>query len=189
MKIYTKTGDTGETGLVDGSRVAKDVPRVAAYGDVDELNSVLGLACAQADAQARAGQPGDAELTELLHQVQRDLFALGAQLADPRARLAEHKAKVSLGDEHVRRLEAAIDAREADLPPLRAFILPGGSPLGALLHLARTVCRRAERALVALMRQADVDPLLLVYLNRLSDLLFVLARHVNQASGRPEHTW
>jgi cob(I)alamin adenosyltransferase len=189
MKIYTKTGDAGETGLGDGSRVAKDAPRVAAYGDVDELISVLGLARAQHATAVRAAQPGDPGLDELLHQVQRDLFALAAQLADPQARVARRKSKAALDDTHVRRLEAAIDAREAELPPLRAFILPGGSPLGALLHLARTVCRRAERSLVALGRQADVDPLLLIYLNRLSDLLFVLARHVNHVSGQPEHTW
>jgi cob(I)alamin adenosyltransferase len=180
MKIYTKTGDAGDTGLIDGSRVPKHHLRVAAYGDVDELNAVLGVALAR---------KLDPELRELLLAVQRDLFALGAQLADPKARVAERKSKAALGEDRVRRLEAAIDAREAGLPPLVAFVLPGGSELGALLHLARTVCRRAERSIVALAREAALDPLLVVYANRLSDLLFVLARSENQRAGRPEEKW
>ncbi len=189
MKIYTKTGDGGQTGLVDGSRVAKDDPRVAAYGDVDELNSVLGLLRARPAETVGRTEPADSALDELLDQIQRDLFAMGAQLADPRARERPRQAKAELNATQVQRLEQAIDAREAELPALRAFILPGGSPSGALLHLARTVCRRAERALVALEREQPLEPQLLVYLNRLSDLLFVLARHVNQQAGQPEHTW
>jgi cob(I)alamin adenosyltransferase len=180
MKIYTRGGDQGDTGLSDGSRVRKDHPRVAAYGDVDEVNAVLG--------QVRA-QAGPGELDRVLADVQRDLFAIGAQLADPGATVAGRKAKAALTAEHVERLERAIDVREKDLPPLRAFVLPGGSPPGALLHVARTVCRRAERAVVALGAAQALDPLILTYLNRLSDLLFVLARHENQARGAAEDVW
>jgi cob(I)alamin adenosyltransferase len=180
VKVYTRTGDGGETGLVDGSRVGKDHPRVAAYGDVDELNAVLGLVRAEA---------GSGALDGLLRGLQRDLFAIGAQLADPQARVGERKAKAAVTPDHVSRLEAAIDEREAGLPPLRAFILPGGSRSGALLHLARTVCRRAERSVVALSREEEVDPQVVVYVNRLSDLLFVLARDANQAQGTSEDTW
>ncbi|HEY7413443.1 MAG TPA: cob(I)yrinic acid a,c-diamide adenosyltransferase [Vicinamibacteria bacterium] len=180
MKVYTRTGDGGETGLIGGTRVAKDHPRVAAYGDVDELAAVLGMALAE------EGEPATAEL---LRAVQRDLFALGAQIADPSAQVAARKPKAAVGEEHVRRLEEAIDAREAALPALAHFILPGGGRLGALLHLARTVCRRAERSLVALGHGQRVEPLLLAYLNRLSDLLFVMARHENQRQGRPEDRW
>lgn len=180
MKIYTKTGDTGETGLVGGSRVRKHDARVAAYGEVDELNAALGVVL--------AAQP-EPQLRKLLLEVQRDLFALGAQLADPSARIGEKKAKAAIGAEHVSRLEAAIDERETQLPPLRAFILPGGSPLGAQLHLARAVCRRAERAITALAAAQPVDPQLIVYVNRLSDLLFVLARRANQRAGVEEEQW
>jgi cob(I)alamin adenosyltransferase len=180
VKIYTRTGDGGETGLLDGSRVGKHDLRVAAYGDVDELAAVLGL--------VRAQRPDDA-LDRLLHAIQRDLFALGAQLADPAARVASRKAKAAVTPAQVARLESEIDAREAELPPLKAFILSGGGPVGALLHFARTVCRRAERTIVALARSQDVDPQILAYVNRLSDLLFTLARHANHAAGRPEETW
>jgi len=121
--------------------------------------------------------------------VQRDLFAIGAQLADPQARIGERKAKAAVTAAQVERLEQAIDTHQAGLPPLRAFILPGGSRLGAWLHLARTVCRRAERSVVALAGQEDVDPQVVVYVNRLSDLLFVLARHVNHRQGMAEDTW
>lgn len=180
MKIYTKTGDGGETGLGDGSRVGKDALRVAAYGDVDELNAAVGLCKAHAD---------DRKLKDLLGEIQRDLFAIGAQLADPKARVASKKAKAAVTPDQVERLEKAIDAGEAAMPPLTAFLLPGGSKLGAFLHVARTVCRRAERKVVALGRKAKVDPPVVVYLNRLSDLFFVLARYENQASGHPEDRW
>jgi len=179
VKIYTKYGDTGETGLIDGSRVPKDDLRVAAYGEVDELNAVLGLARVQAAA----------EEADLLFHLQKDLFALGAQLADPAARVGERKPKAAVTSEQVASLERAIDAREALMPPLRAFLLPGGTPLGALFHLARTVCRRAERTVVSLARRETVDPLVVAYLNRLSDLLFVLARYENLRSGRREEPW
>jgi cob(I)alamin adenosyltransferase len=179
MKIYTKTGDDGTTGLI-GSRVRKDDPRVAAYGEVDELNAVLGLALAES---------GDAALGALLRSMQRDLFAIGAHLADPKARVTASRSKTDIAAERIGELEQAIDAAEAELPALTAFILPGGSRIGATLHLARTVCRRAERAVVALAGQSTVDPMIVTYLNRLSDLLFVLARRENQRAGSPEDLW
>jgi cob(I)alamin adenosyltransferase len=160
--------------------VRKDDPRVAAYGDVDELNAVLGVVLAHSS---------DAGLNRFLKQVQRDLFALGAQLADPRARIGKRRAKAAFAPALVRSLEREIDKRQAKMEPLRAFILPGGSPLGSFLHLARGVCRRAERSIVTLSRDQPVDPVLLAYVNRLSDLLFVLARYENQKSGRAEDRW
>ncbi len=179
MKIYTKTGDNGTTGLLGGTRVPKDHLRVAAYGDVDELNALVGVAKAQASGS----------LARLLGHIQRDLFALGAQLADPTAKVVSRKAKATIGAAQTRRLERAIDKAEADLPALTSFILPGGTSLGAHLHLARTVCRRAERAIVTLNRDTPLDPRLLVYANRLSDLLFVLARAANHAAGLREDRW
>ena len=179
MKIYTKTGDLGETSLLGGARVPKDHLRVAAYGDVDETNAALGAV--RALAEPRLGR--------LLFAVQKQLFAIGAQLADPRHRVAPKQAKSSLRALDVRRLERAIDDRDAALPPLRSFVLPGGTPAAALLHQARTVCRRAERSVVTLAREADVDPRIIVYLNRLSDLLFVLARFENHRAGLAEERW
>jgi cob(I)alamin adenosyltransferase len=180
VKIYTRTGDKGTTSLLGGRRVPKHHRRVVAYGDVDELCALLGVARAHAS---------DEDLTRLLHELQRDLFAIGAQLADPTAAIGAKRAKAAVAPAHVQRLEQTIDAHEAELPPLRAFILPGGSALGAFLHLARTVCRRAERGVVALARTQRVDPVVVAYLNRLSDLLFVLARHANQRQSRPEDQW
>jgi len=179
MKIYTKTGDGGETSLVDGSRVRKDHVRVGAFGDVDELNAAIGMAAVHAGA----------ELTALLDGIQRDLFAIGAQVADPRAQVASRKEKAALAPARTVELERAIDERDAQMPPLTAFILPGGTPLAASLHVARTVCRRAERSVLALGPAAAVDPLIVIYLNRLSDLLFVLARHANHVAGRAETKW
>jgi len=179
-KIYTRGGDKGQTGLLDGSRVSKDDPRVATYGDVDELTALLGLARAET---------GDRATQDLLRQVQRDLFAVGAQLADRKARVGARKAKAALAPPLLERLERAIDALDAGLPALSFFILPGGTRAAAALHLARTVCRRAERSVVAFARQHAVDPLIVPYLNRLSDLLFVLARQANQAAGVAEDRW
>ncbi len=180
MKIYTRTGDSGETGLFDGTRVSKAHPRVSAYGEVDELNAILGL--------ARAGRPPlDAELAGMIDQIQRDLFALGSRLADPAQRIAERVTKTAIGSGDVERLEGWIDKLEAELPPLRRFILAGGCPSGAALHVARTVCRRAERAVVGLGDAAAQD--IVVYLNRLSDLLFVMARAANYRAGAPEKEW
>jgi cob(I)alamin adenosyltransferase len=179
LKIYTKTGDLGETSLLGGTRVPKDHLRVAAYGDVDETNAAIGAVRALADGP----------LDRALSAVQKDLFAIGAQLADPTHRVTSKRAKAAVTAAHVRRLEKLIDAREARLPPLRSFVLPGGTPTAALLHQARTVCRRAERSVVSLSREADVDPRILVYLNRLSDLLFVLARFENHRRGVTEDRW
>ena len=178
MKLYTRTGDAGETSLFGGTRARKDDPRVDAYGEVDELNAWLGLARASSI---------DPELATALQQLQRDLFALGAQLADPADRIAARVTKAALVDDDVTRLERLIDKMEDELPPLRRFILAGGAPAGAALHVARTVCRRAERRIVAL--DPPVDPVLLRYVNRLSDLLFVLARVANHRAGVPEIEW
>jgi cob(I)alamin adenosyltransferase len=182
VKIYTKTGDSGETGLFDGTRVPKSDARVATYGDVDELNAGLGF------ARAMLQHP---ELAAMLEQIQRDLFALGARLADPARRISGRVTKAAVTGDDIKRLEGWIDTLEAALPPLRRFILAGGSPGGAALHVARTTCRRAERAMVAL-QAADKDafePDLLIYVNRLSDLLFVMARAANQHAGTPEIEW
>jgi len=179
MRIYTKTGDAGETGLFDGTRVSKADPRVEAYGEVDELNAWLGLVRAQ---------PVDAEIDRLLGVIQVTLFAVGAELADPRHKIAARVDKANLTAAHVADLETAIDTLEGGLQPLRRFILAGGAPAGALLHLARTVCRRAERRIVGLGPDA-VDPLVVTYVNRLSDLLFVMARAVNARAGAAETEW
>lgn len=179
MRIYTKTGDSGETSLFDNTRVSKTDARVDAYGEVDELNACLGA--------ARAAGVGD-DVASSLELIQQDLFALGARLADPSARIAGRVTKAVITAAAVERLEQLIDQLEVEAPPLRSFILPGGSPGGALLHLARTVCRRAERRVIAL-GSAAVDPVLIVYLNRLSDLLFVMARAVNHRAGVPEVGW
>jgi cob(I)alamin adenosyltransferase len=178
VKIYTRTGDTGETSLFSGDRARKNDPRVDAYGEVDELNAWLGL--------ARASSL-DATLSAEIVSIQRDLFALGAQLADPGDKLAPRVSKAVIGDDHILRLEQLIDRFEEQLPPLRRFILAGGTPAGAALHVARTVCRRAERRIVGL--DPPIDPVLIRYVNRLSDLLFVLARLVNHRSGVSEIEW
>ena len=178
MKIYTRTGDGGETSLFDGTRTRKDDPRVDAYGEVDELNAWLGLVRA-----SRVDPAIDGELDRL----QRDLFALGAQLADPADKIATRVTKAVIGDADVIRLEELIDRLEAGVPPLRRFILAGGTPAGSALHVARAVCRRAERRMVAL--DPPVDPVLLRYVNRLSDLLFVMARAVNRRAGAVEADW
>jgi cob(I)alamin adenosyltransferase len=183
VKIYTRTGDAGETGLFDGTRVSKSDARVAAYGDVDELNAWLGF------ARSRVGdQP---ETIEMLVQIQRDLLALGARLADPRKKIAERVTKAEIGADAIARLEHWIDTLDSRLPPLRRFILAGGSEAGSALHLARTVCRRAERAMVALQTGAEhaLEPDLIVYVNRLSDLLFVMARFVNLRADASEIEW
>jgi len=179
VKIYTRTGDSGETGLFDGTRVAKSDPRVAAYGDVDELGACLGA--------VRAANPEE-DLRAMLEQIQRDLFAIGARLADPTHRIASRVRKAAVGSEDIARLEQWIDSLEADLPPLRRFILAGGSQAGAGLHVARAICRRAERAMVGLGSEA-YEPELLTYVNRLSDLLFVMARSANHRAGAPELEW
>ncbi len=182
MKIYTKTGDRGETSLAGGDRVPKDHLRVAAYGDVDEANAAIGVALATRPEDFAA---------ELLTRVQRDLFAIGGALATPAsaALRAEQRAKLAVTAEQVQALERAIDDAERELAPLRQFVLPGGTSKAAALHLARTVTRRAERSAVRLAHQEAVAAEILVYLNRLSDLLFVLARQANARAGRADATW
>jgi cob(I)alamin adenosyltransferase len=179
VKIYTKTGDAGETSLFDGTRVGKDDTRVAAYGDVDELQAFVGLAAASGL---------DADLSAMCVQIQRDLFALGARLADPAHKIAERVTKAVIVPESVTRLEGWIDRLEEEVPALRHFILAGGAPTGAALHVARVVCRRAERAVIGLGTDA-VEPILIVYLNRLADLLFVMARAANHRAHSPEIEW
>jgi cob(I)alamin adenosyltransferase len=179
VKIYTKTGDAGETGLLDGTRVRKSDVRVEVSGTIDELSAWLGVARALIESDA---------LKQVLLRVQRDLFALGAQLADPSRALPGSVQKAAFGSSAVTELERDIDRFEAELPPLRHFVLPGGSPAGAVLHAARTVCRRAERRLVSLLDPTS-RPDSLAYVNRLSDLLFVMARVANQQNGASEIEW
>lgn len=181
MRIYTRTGDEGETGLFGGGRVPKDDPRVAAYGDVDELNSVLGF--------VRTTPPTDL-VDDVLEGIQRDLFSIGGHLATPDPeKVRKAIAKADLSPDRIAAFERLIDEADAELAPLRAFILPGGSAKAAGFHLARTVCRRAERSVVALSHRAEVPSLFLVYLNRLSDLLFTFARLANHRVGRGDVTW
>jgi len=171
-KIYTRTGDTGETGLGDGSRVPKDSRRVRALGEVDELNSAIGLLLAEELPEGvRAALVG----------IQHDLFDLGGEVCIP--------GHASMGENQVARLEALLDEYNSDLPPLKEFILPGGTRAASLAHLARTVCRRAERALVSLSRAEPVGTAARKYLNRLSDLLFVLGRVLNRAGGGSDVLW
>jgi cob(I)alamin adenosyltransferase len=181
IRIYTKTGDGGDTGLFGGGRVAKDDPRVDAYGDVDELNAVIGM------ARAIELMP---RIDEVLVPIQRDLFSLGALLATPDlSKMREQLDKARIDDSRITQLERAIDAGEAELEPLRAFIRPGGTPKAAALHVARTVCRRAERKVVHLQHTVELPPLVTIYLNRLSDLLFVMARTANVRAGAGEVPW
>lgn len=180
MKIYTRTGDTGETALFGGGRVPKNHRRVAAYGEVDELNALLGVAlCAIEDERIRTR----------LEPLQEDLFALGAHLATPRVHGRRRPRLPPLPAARVEEFESWIDEADEELPALRSFILPGGAPGGAWLHLARTATRRAERAVVALAAVDEVDAIVLRYLNRLSDLLFVLARLENRRAGATETPW
>lgn len=179
MKIYTKTGDAGQTGLFGGPRVGKDDPRIEAYGAVDELNATIGVARAEKLPPA---------IDSLLARIQNELFNLGAELATPNP--AAHKMAV-LGPPHIEALEQAIDRHEETLPALREFVLPGGCRGAAALHVARTICRRAERRLVSLVGSSKeaVSQNLVVYLNRLGDLLFVLARAANAAAGVGDVPW
>lgn len=181
MTIYTRTGDAGETGLFGGGRVPKDHARVEAYGDVDELNSALGVVRATAPVHFH-----DA----LLETLQRDLFALGGHLATPDpARVRKALEKAELTAARVTAFERLIDEADKELPELRAFVLPAGTPKAAALHLARTICRRAERSVVTLSHEAEIPELFVIYLNRLSDLLFTLARLANHREGAGDVTW
>jgi cob(I)alamin adenosyltransferase len=177
MRIYTRQGDSGGTGLVGGQRIAKDDPRIEAYGTLDELSAALGVVCVQ---------PNSASYSGPLQQIQRDLFVIGAQLATP---LPAASAAGEIGAGDVKRLEELIDKYDATLPPLRHFILPGGGPLAAHLHWARVVSRRAERRLVTLSRHTQIGGQLIPYLNRLSDLLFVMARSANASEHVADVPW
>jgi cob(I)alamin adenosyltransferase len=189
-KVYTKFGDAGDTMLASGDTVGKDAPRVEAYGEVDELNAALGLFRVEL---ARTGAASEAQRTFLstldasLGRIQQELFDLGAELATPGA--AHGEARLKVEDADVVRLEHELDALNEHLAPLRSFILPGGGPLGAWAHLARTVCRRAERRVVALAHAEPVRPEAMRYINRLSDYLFVVARAAAHAFGVPEVLW
>jgi cob(I)alamin adenosyltransferase len=178
MKIYTKTGDKGSTSLFGGKRTTKDSLRIEAYGTVDELNSALGV--------ARSLGP-KLELDEIIALLQNDLFILGADLATPLGTRSAHVMRIQ--QDQVSTLEQIIDRLDARLQPLSTFILPGGSQIASEIHSARTICRRAERFVVKLSRKEKIGPLCTVYLNRLSDLLFVLARYANYIDGRQETPW
>jgi len=181
LKIYTRTGDEGDTGLFGGGRVSKDHPRVEAYGDIDELNAFIGQA-RSIDMMPR--------IDEVLAPIQRDLFAIGALLATPDlVKMREQLDKAQISEERIAAMERSIDDGEAELEALKSFIMPGGTPKAAALHVARTVCRRAERAVIRLQRDVELPPVVIVYLNRLSDLLFVLARVANRRAGAGEVTW
>jgi cob(I)alamin adenosyltransferase len=186
VKIYTRTGDAGETSLFGGTRVSKSDARVDAYGEVDELNACLGWVLASLSA-ASSRSNTHASVVEDLVRIQRDLFAIGARLADPTDTVSERMPKAVVVDADVERLEQIIDRLESDLTPLTHFILAGGAEGGARLHLARAICRRAERRMVAV--QPAVDALLIRYVNRLSDLLFVMARWVNHRARVAEVEW
>jgi cob(I)alamin adenosyltransferase len=185
MKIYTRTGDRGETGLFGGQRVGKDHTRVDAYGEVDELNAVVGLAVVQLRIE------GQEELARRLQRIQADLFTIGANLATPGPEDGGRESSYipALPTERVAEMERWIDEADGELEPLRSFILPGGGEAAARLHLARTVCRRAERRVISLAREAHLSEAPVVYLNRLSDLLFTLARLANHRSGVGDVAW
>jgi cob(I)alamin adenosyltransferase len=188
MKIYTKTGDTGTTGLFAGPRVVKSHPRISAYGTVDELNASLGIIVASLPSEVAASNLAAGTVYDLLQTIQSDLFSMGAELATPDP--VRHGMRL-LTQDSVDRLERSIDAAEEKLPPLTSFVLPGGSVCAAQLHLSRTICRRAEREIVHLGQmesEVDVD-LIVIYLNRLSDLLFVLARFANIVQCQAEIPW
>ncbi|MEX2571122.1 MAG: cob(I)yrinic acid a,c-diamide adenosyltransferase [Gemmatimonadota bacterium] len=184
MKIYTRSGDQGETALFGGGRVRKDHLRVETYGEIDELNATIGLAVVPLEARGSA-------VVEILQLLQEDLFAIGAHLATPTASSGGGPARhlPALPGGRVAQMESWIDAADEDLAPLRNFILPGGTEAAARLHLARTVCRRAERRVLTLAKEAPVDGAILIYLNRLSDLLFALARSANRAEHREDVPW
>lgn len=185
MKIYTRTGDKGETSLFTGQRVPKNDPFIEALGSVDECNSALGTALAFLTASDET-----APVREQLETIQHALFDVGAALATPRTRAVNAKLNMTrFGPEATQALESWIDAMEAALPPLHAFILPGGHPAGASLHLARSICRRAERRVLPLHSTGDVSDNVVIYLNRLSDYLFALSRYVNRLYNKPETLW
>jgi len=184
-RVYTRRGDRGETDLVGGVRVAKDSARIDAYGTVDELNAAIGVVRAVNGSTPRAKKAR--ELDDVLRRLQNELFDLGGELATPPDGFQPGMFRVGAGE--VKALEEALDRCQKDLAPLKSFVLPGGGPVSAFLHVARTVCRRAERDVLRLMRQEDVGEWPLAYLNRLSDLLFVLSRWVGRHRGEKEFLW
>ena len=183
-KVYTRTGDRGETALVGGRRVPKDSPRIIAYGAIDELNSILGIVRALA---AKQSSPATERLIELLQRLQNELFDLGSELATPPD--AEYEGMWHVSEAEVRALERSMDECQKALEILKSFVLPGGGVLGAFLHQARTVCRRAEIEILELSRIESLNPFVLRYVNRLSDLLFVLARWIAKQTGEAEFLW
>lgn len=183
-RVYTRTGDTGTTALVGGERVAKDSRRVECYGELDELNAILGLA---RSLNAAATSPARQRLDDILTRLQNELFDLGSELATPPESEYEGMFKVSADD--VRALERVMDECQKDLEPLRSFVLPGGGPVSAVLHHARTVCRRAERQIIRLAREEQIGAYVIPYVNRLSDLLFVLSRWIGKQNGEAEFLW
>lgn len=180
MKIYTKTGDNGQTSLFGGHRVSKDDLRIESYGTVDELNSVLGMALHDIS---------DKKLHDVIFELQNELFVLGSDLATPKSDSGKDRHITRISAEHVERLEKLIDTFTEEVPPLKYFILPGGSRAASWLHIGRTICRRAERKVVTLYNNVDIGAHIVVYLNRLSDLLFVLARYANKTAGVPDVKW
>jgi cob(I)alamin adenosyltransferase len=185
-RVYTRSGDRGETGLVGGKRVRKDSLRIEAYGTIDELNSVVGIARVFNEENLAAGE-AHRFLDEALCRLQDELFDLGSELATPPEFFQEGMYRVGADD--VVRLEKLIDKCQADLEPLNSFVLPGGGRIGAYLHQSRTVCRRAERELLRLSREEEVNPNVIKYVNRLSDLFFVLSRWIAKQTGAPEYLW
>jgi cob(I)alamin adenosyltransferase len=185
-RVYTRTGDGGETALVGGRRVAKDAPRIDAYGTVDELNAIIGLARVFNAEQLKKGKD-HRWLDEVLRRIQNELFDLGSELATPDD--AAYEGMHRVGEAEVKALEQLMDRCQKDLKPLKSFVLPGGGRVGGFLHQARTVCRRAERRVLALARVETISPWPLKYVNRLSDLLFVLSRWVGHRLGETEYLW
>lgn len=185
-RVYTRAGDKGETALVGGKRVPKDSPRIEAYGTIDELNSIVGLARVFNGERLRKGE-GHRWLDEVLRRIQNELFDLGSELATPEG--AVYEGMFSFSEREVTELERLIDKCQKELEPLKSFVLPGGGRVGGFLHQCRTVCRRAERRILALSRVEPVNPCSIKYVNRLSDLFFVLSRWVGKRLGEKEYLW
>ncbi len=185
-RVYTRTGDKGETGLVGGKRVPKDSPRIEAYGTVDELNSIVGLARVFNEERLKEGE-AHRFLDQVLRDIQEELFNLGSELATPPD--SRHKGAITIGEEQVKRIEEMIDECQKTLEPLKSFILPGGGRIGGYLHQCRTVCRRAEREVLRLSRLEETSEWGIKYINRLSDLFFVLSRWVGKHLGEQEYLW
>jgi cob(I)alamin adenosyltransferase len=185
-KVYTRTGDRGETALVGGKRVPKDAPRIEAYGTIDELNSAVGLARVFNEENLDAGEAHQF-LDEVLCRIQDELFDLGSELATPPEFF--QKGMYQVGSDEISRLEEWIDKCQKDLEPLQSFILPGGGRIGAYLHQCRTVCRRAERDILRLSREENINSAVIQYVNRLSDLFFVLSRWIAKQTGEQEYLW